>query len=74
MDNEPSNMTGNAVRKLLEALGAEKIGTGAFELEEPDLGAVLAAVQDVLEKMKRPAGGGRLDHFWLYIDHTDEST
>ncbi len=74
LDNEQSNITGNAIRKDLEELGAEKIGTGAYELDNPDLEAVIDAMQSALEMLKHPAGGGRVDHFWLYLDHTDQAS
>lgn len=70
IDGEASNATGNDVRRMLEDQHADRIGTGAFELEDPDLEFVLSMMQDVLERMKAPRGGGHLDHFWLYIDRT----
>lgn len=71
LDGDRSNLTGNAIRKDLEWLGADRIGTGAYELETPDLQGLIAAMQDTLEALKHPAGGGQVDHFWLYLDHTD---
>ena len=74
LDGERSNITGNAIRKELEYFGADRIGTGAYELETPDLEALIAAMQDTLETLKHPSGGGRVDHIWLYLDHTDQAS
>jgi hypothetical protein len=65
---EKSNQSGNAVRKALEAVGFERVGTGSWELDGPPTAHLVAYVQQAMDIMKHPPGGGILDHVWVYID------
>lgn len=65
---ENNNATGLRIRKVLEDAGFDRMGTGTWEADGPPTADVIDAIQDALDLMKHPPGGGQLDHVWIYVD------
>jgi len=68
INGEQTNATGNAVRKLLQDAGFDRVGTASFEAFGPPQPILVAALRDALDILENPLGGGELDHLWLYVD------
>jgi hypothetical protein len=54
--------------------GAERLGTGAYELDGVSLETALQAIESVIARVRAPEGSGHLDHLWLYVDRTGTET
>lgn len=70
---EPSNVSGNAVRKRLRESGFDRTGTGSAEATDLSTASAIGGIEDALDVMLHPPGGGRLDHVWVYIDDAENN-
>lgn len=71
VDGERSNRTGNIVDQGLAEAQFDKLGTRTWELTDAPIDHALVAIQDALEVLRNPPGGGTLDHVWVYVDTPD---
>lgn len=73
ISGEQNNATGLQIRKVLTNAYFARRGTGTWEIDGAPTHHVIDAVQDALELMKNPPGGGNLDHVWIYIDDAENN-
>lgn len=69
-ESEGSNVSGNAVRKVLEDADFEKLSTASYQTEGRTEDELVDALESVLEIIRQPPGGGSIDHLWVYLDGT----
>lgn len=74
INGESSNRTGVAINNVLRDADVDLtvIGTAAREIYHSDLLVVLNVLHQIMEVVGQPPGRGRLDHLWIYLDHTNE--
>lgn len=73
LDSDDST-THTASRLMLQGPPArfDKIGTASFEASDVDRDQLLDVLVDLLQNhLRRPRGGGTLDHLWVYFDEPD---
>lgn len=72
--NGPSgNPYQSQLRKLLEAEGMQRIGTGAYEGDFPDEVEAMDAVTVALDFLRSLPPRYSLDHLWVYVDEDDRA-
>jgi hypothetical protein len=60
------------VRKALRAAGFQEVGTASFELRDAPCADIVEALHEVLDIVKDPPAGVRIDHLWIYLDEPHE--
>lgn len=60
------------VRNALRSAGFEEVGTASFEVRDAPCADVVEALHEILDIVKEPPAGVRIDHLWIYLDEPDD--
>lgn len=68
INEDTSNVTGNAVTEILKSANADKLGTALYEVSGASKDDLFDTLERVLAVLRTPPGGGPVDHLWVYAD------